>query len=422
MRELLKIRDARLYLAGQALSMFGDNALWIAAAVWVKSLTGSTSLTGLLILTMATPQLLSPLAGILVDRYRRRTLLIVTNASCAAALLSLLLVNGRNQLWIIFLVMGVLGAASTVLNSGGSALLVTILPKHLLPVGNSALRGTREGLRLIAPLTGASLFAAVGPRAVILLDAGALLVAVATLIMLRVRENRTASKGQRWSTEAAAGARHIIRTAALRQIVLAYGLSSITLGLSEGVLYAVVDDGLHRPPEFVGVLTVAMGVGGILGSLIAPAVIRRAGETALTAGGMVVLCLGLPLQTLPWLLPVLAGELAFGLSLPCITIGVFSLLQRSTPNHLQGRVYSACEMLNGVPQITAIGVGAMLLAVVDYRILLALMTVNVALAAGYLLTRRARLRSDPSDTTAHHGQALPAPLMSSVEESEGPVL
>lgn len=422
MRELLRIRNARLFLAGQALSMFGDNALWIAAAVWVKTLTGSTSMTGLLILTMAAPQLLGPLAGYLVDRVRRRSLLIMTNTVCAATVLSLLLVDGRAQLWLIFVAMGVLGAAATVLSSGGSALLTTIVPEHLLPVGNSALRGTREGLRLVAPLTGASLFAAVGPEAVVLLNAGALLVAVATLVMVKVNETRTPPQGQRWSAEAIAGARHIARTASLRQIVLSYGLASITLGLSEGVLYAVVDNGLNRPPEFVGVLTIAMGIGGILGSLVSPTIIRRSGEKTLTAGGMMVLCLGLPLQALPSLFPVLVGELAFGLSLPCITIGVFNLLQRSTPNHLQGRVYSACEMLNGVPQITAIGVGAMLLSVVDYRILLALMTVNVALAVCYLVTRR-RSPSDALSTAIEDASpSTSMSLMSSVKEPEGPAL
>ncbi|MBS2547765.1 MFS transporter [Catenulispora sp. NL8] len=398
--------------------MFGDNALWIAAAVWVKSLTGSTSMTGLLILTMAAPQLLGPLAGVLVDRFRRRTVLIVANCLCAATVLSLLLVDGH-RLWLIFLVMGVLGAASTVLSSGGSALLATILPDDLLPTGNSVLRGTREGLRLIAPLTGASLFAAFGSSAVVILDGATFVAAGGTLVVMRVHESPGVKSDRRWRTEAAAGARHIARTAALRQIVLSYGLSSITLGLSEGVLYAVVDDGLHRPPDFVGVLTVAMGAGGILGSLVAPTVIRRLGETELTAGGMLILCLGLPLQAAPWLPSVLVGELAFGVSLPCITIGVFSLLQRSTPNHLQGRVYSACEMLNGIPQITAIGVGAMLLAVVDYRILLALMTANVALAAAYLLTRRPQQAGQAHLPTQHGHDPAPAPLLATAEDTEG---
>ncbi len=43
MRALLAHRDARFYLAGQALSTVGDNALWLAMGIWVKILTGSSS-------------------------------------------------------------------------------------------------------------------------------------------------------------------------------------------------------------------------------------------------------------------------------------------------------------------------------------------------------------------------------------------
>jgi hypothetical protein len=46
-RALLAHRDARFYLAGQALSTVGDNALWLAMGIWVKILTGSSSAAGL---------------------------------------------------------------------------------------------------------------------------------------------------------------------------------------------------------------------------------------------------------------------------------------------------------------------------------------------------------------------------------------
>ena len=43
MRRLLALRDARLFLAGQSLSLLGDTALWLALGLWVKDLTGSSS-------------------------------------------------------------------------------------------------------------------------------------------------------------------------------------------------------------------------------------------------------------------------------------------------------------------------------------------------------------------------------------------
>ena len=47
MRQLLRDRNAFLCLSGQLVSAFGDNALWLAMGIWVKLLTGSSSLAGL---------------------------------------------------------------------------------------------------------------------------------------------------------------------------------------------------------------------------------------------------------------------------------------------------------------------------------------------------------------------------------------
>jgi len=63
MRTLLSFRDARLLLAGQSLSAFGDWAMLIVLAVWMKSLTGSSALAGLTFFVYAIGSLLGPSAG-----------------------------------------------------------------------------------------------------------------------------------------------------------------------------------------------------------------------------------------------------------------------------------------------------------------------------------------------------------------------
>ena len=53
MRRLLVHRNARLYLSGQIMSLFGDSALWLAMAIWIKVLTGSSSAAGLSFFALA---------------------------------------------------------------------------------------------------------------------------------------------------------------------------------------------------------------------------------------------------------------------------------------------------------------------------------------------------------------------------------
>ena len=104
MRTLLSYRDARLLLAGQSLSAFGDWAMLIVLAVWMKSLTGSSALAGLTFFVFAAGSLLAPLGGLLADRVRRRPLMIVSDCVLGAFVLVLLLVHDRSDAWLIYAV------------------------------------------------------------------------------------------------------------------------------------------------------------------------------------------------------------------------------------------------------------------------------------------------------------------------------
>ena len=106
--------------------------------------------------------------------------------------------------------------------------------------------------------------------------------------------------------------------------------------------------------------------------------------------GLIVFSLGTTLQTSGSLPVVLAGLVLFGIGVPWVLVALFTLLQRSTPAPLQGRVYSAVEVLVGVPQLVSIAAGAMLVSVIDYRVLLGLEAAVVAAAGVWLLTRAAQ--------------------------------
>jgi hypothetical protein len=78
----------------------------------------------------------------------------------------------------------------------------------------------------------------------------------------------------------------------------------------------------------------------------------------------------------------------YGIGLPWILIGAFTLLQRATPPHLQGRTFAAAELALAGPQTASIALGAVLISAVDYRVAIALQAFTAGLAGIYLLTRR----------------------------------
>jgi MFS family permease len=292
MRRLLAIRDARLYLAGQTLSIIGDNALWLAMAIWVKSLTGSSSAAGLVIFAFALPQLLGPLFGLLVDRVARRPLLIVANLAMAAVVLALTAVRGPGGVWLIYAVMAVYGAVFALLEAGQSALLQAALPDEVLPDMNGALQALRQGLRLVSPLVGAGLFVLMGGPAVAAVDSATFLAAAVALALMRVPEIHQRPAAVAWWDEVTAGVRHVARTTLLRQLTVAGVVAVLVLGFLESVIFAVVDRGLHQPPAFLGVLAATQGTGGLAGGLLAATAVRWAGEARASALGIALMAVG----------------------------------------------------------------------------------------------------------------------------------
>lgn len=102
--------------------MIGDSVMLIVVAIWVKSLTGSNGAAGLTFFFMALPSLAAPVAGMFVDRAKRRTVLIWGNLASALAMAPLLLVHDARRVWVIYLVAVLYGISWAVLPAALSGL------------------------------------------------------------------------------------------------------------------------------------------------------------------------------------------------------------------------------------------------------------------------------------------------------------
>jgi MFS family permease len=388
MRQLLSIRDARVFLAGWTLSQFGDWALIIVLAVWAKALTDSNASAGLVFFALAAPSIFSPLAGLIVDRVRRRPLLVAVYSIEAVATLSLLFVHDRGDGWILYAMAVFIGIFGTLAASARSALMTTTIPQELLGEGNAIFQSVREGLRLIAPLVGAGIYAAWGGGVVAIVDSVSFVFVVVALLKMNMPEPRFERVEHNFIAEAMAGARHIVNTIPLRQIVFSTGAALFVVGFSETIIFAVIDQGLHRPPSFLGVLSTLQGVGAIAGGITAARGLRTIGDVRVAGIGMAAFAIG-DLTFITSNLPLIAvgiGIAGFGVS--WLIVGLMTSIQVRTPLRLQGRVSSAADVFISTPQTISIAVGAVLIAVVDYRLLVVVEAVAVALCGFYLLTRR----------------------------------
>jgi Na+/melibiose symporter-like transporter len=393
MRDVLRLRGMRTLLIGETTSTFGDWALLLALAIWVKTLTHSNSLAGLVLLAMTAPSLAAPIYGWVSDRFRRRPFLITINLLSALAIASLLVVDSRRDVWIVFVVVVLYGVSSSITGGAFSGLVKELVPDAKLGAANGMFSTVRQGMQLIGPLAGAGLFAAYGGHLVAIVDIASFAVAAVALSAIHVTEERPERVDQHWVNEVSAGIAHVWRERVLRSTTISIGVGLLALGAVNTIVFAYIDQGLHRSPSFLGVLLTAQGIGAVVGALAAPRIMVAAGEVAAVAFGMTAFGVGIGLLIYPSVILALIAMPVAGLANTVAFVSYSTMLQRRTPGAIMGRVSAAANMVTGASQTLSMAAGAAIIAVVDFRTLFAVITAAL-LINGALLSRRGRMAHD----------------------------
>ena len=378
----------RRLAAGQALSSFGDSALYLVLAIWVKDLTGSNGAAGAVFFALGAMSLLAPAGGVLVDRVRhRRRLLMAADAITAAVVCLLLFVHSRADLWLIYAVAAAYGLSCTVVGPASSALLKDLLADSDLGSANAIRQTANQGLRLVSPLAGAGLYAAFGGGWLAVFDAVTFLASIAAVASVRLVESPPPPRAERppLRAEVSAGFAHIRATPLLRRI-------SITAGTGDARARSVRVDRLRRgcrsraPPELL------RRPRQCAGRWLDPrrnrgrgrdAQARRGAVVALAFVAFAVSAIGLVVHSLA---VVLASVVLLGVAVSWFAVGLGTAMQRLTPARLQGRVSAAGYVLTDIPQTVSIACGAALISVVDFRTLLGVLAaVTLACGVGLLV-------------------------------------
>lgn len=381
-----------------------DSALYLMLAVWVKELTGNDAAAGLVFLFLSLPAFLAPLAGRLADAVSRRMLIIVTNLAVAGSILTLLAVRDSSDVWLIYAVTVAYGTAQFLIGAAQSGLLRDMLPDDELASANGIFTTIDQGFRIIAPLLGTGLYAAFGPDAVVLLTAACFILGAGLMMTLRMTESGPADEAvsfaSLWS-----GFRVLFADAELRLVMIALGSAFGITGLLNIMVFPLIEQGLGLPAAALGPIQTVQGLGAVIGGICAAALIARLGERRTVGVGVVLLALCLaaatavvvsPLSgTVPGVAIAASAWLVGGLGIAVSMVAAVTLRMRKTAAQVQGRASSAMNMLLNLPQTVVMGVGAVLILSVDYRVLLAVCVIVLAGVATMLRPWRAsRVRTE----------------------------
>ena len=267
----LRHRNYRLFFSGQSVSLVGTWITRIATSWLVYRLTGSALLLGIVGFCGQIPTLiLSPFAGVLVDRHDRHRILVITQvfSMLQSLALALLALPGVIRVWEILalqLVQGVINAFDTPARQ--SFIVDMIEDRADLPNAIALNSSMVNGSRIIGPSIGGIVIAAVGEGWCFMLDAISYLAVIASLMAMRVpKKQRTEGVG-RVIEELRAGFTYVSQSVPMRSALLLLALVA-TMGMPYTVLMpAIATVRLHGGAHTLGFLMTASGLGALIGAL-----------------------------------------------------------------------------------------------------------------------------------------------------------
>nr|WP_246041170.1 MFS transporter [Streptomyces cadmiisoli] len=341
--------DFRRLWVGQTASQLGEHASVVIVPLFaVLALNAGAGELGVLRAVGQAPiLLLSLFVGAWVDRWRARTVMVVTDVSRtlvlgAAAVAGLL---GCLGLPTLFVVAFVVGALSVYFDVAYQAFLVRLVSRDQLVQGNSALEGSRSAAQIGGPALGGALVSLLS--APIAAASSALLFAVSFLSIRRIRRieslpTRSEHPPRLWR-RIHEGLRFVVSDTLLRTVCLASAAFQFSFAAMMTVYLLFLPRELHLSGTAVGLALAATGPGALLGSMLAARLPRRFGHgavlvSAAALGDGVFLCVpavhGSPAVTVPALLAI---NFVFGMGGQLVNVTVMAVRQAVTPDGMQGR-------------------------------------------------------------------------------------
>ncbi|MFI9485609.1 MFS transporter [Promicromonospora sp. NPDC052451] len=376
----------RTLVVGWTLANVADSLLTLLMAVWVADLTGSAALGGLTFALLGVPALASPFLGHLADRVSRRRMLVLAYAAGALGLVPLFWVTRPEQVWVVFGSTLVYSGVAYVTGACQSGLLKDLLPDEALGHANGRLSMIDQVLRVALPVLGAAVYALVGVVPLVAAAIAGFVGAAVVFLLVRVAESRyDGDPGETYLASVTAGFRHLFGTQPLGGMTWNAVVVFASVGLVNAVVFAVLD-GLGLPAAWLGPLTVLQGVAGFVAGAVTPRLMLRFGRPRVYALGILASGVALVPLMFGWVVPAVAGQALLGFGVTAAVIAWVTERQVRTPDRLQGRVAAAGHLLNNLPGTVVTALGAGLLAVVDYR-LLVLANVVVVIVAGLAALR-----------------------------------
>jgi MFS family permease len=354
-RSVFKLKDFRKLWLAQFVSVFGDFlALFGVISLITFRLHGTVvGVTYVTIAYMLPLAFIGPVAGVLVDRWNVKRVMIASDLIRGVLALLLVFVTDLNQIFAIFF------SISTVSSFFGPAQSVTVrtlVPKEQLLAANAMISQAFYTVRILSPALAGALVAWLGEKSCFYLDSASFVFSAAMILTLVIVRHRTPSETEKtvksFTNDFTAGVRFIFTHPSLAFVMMAMMSAMFVLSCFSPLISIYVRDMLKAGTVMFGLISSTVGVGLIVGTQMVSALVKNRQKEQVVLLGLLGLALGVAMLGVFQRMPTAAaGTFAMGFAIAFVLVPAQTLMQQETPRELIGRVSSSFMSMIAVCQL-----------------------------------------------------------------------
>lgn len=346
-----------LLWSGQTVSMLGNYVFDTTLIVWVSVILAQgqswapLAVSGLVLASSLPALLLTPVAGVFVDRWNKRRALLWSTFLPILGLAPLLVVieAGKQiglswQLGVLYLTVFLINSCATVARPAWLAVTGQIVTREQQPQALGLDQASNSLAMLIGPILAPPLLLLTGLSWSLLINIGSFACATLTIFWMRLPADEPQAQQTIQTSfwqELTEGLRFLFSHQVLRTLLIASSLALLGVGVLSALDIFFVTQNLHTTPMLYGTLDAALGVGTILGAIVAATLGERLGLTRVFWASLIFLGIGLLVYArLESLTPALIVVFCVGIPLAMLSVAMGPLMLRSTPETFVGRVSS----------------------------------------------------------------------------------
>ena len=349
--QVLRLRPVRRLWIAQIVSVFGDFlAVFAIVAVVTFRLHGTATQVAIVVVSFMAPlAIVSPFAGVFVDRWPVKRTMIASDLIRGVLVLGLVFVKDLNAIYAILFTMSVVSAFFV---PAQSVAVRTLVPMAGLMAVNGLMSQAQQGSLILAPSVAGGLVQLAGANSCFLYDSFSFFFSAALVMTLTIEREtpRTGSSAVLASMRQGFG--FIFSHSTISFVIVSMTAGMFAMRCFGALLSIYVRDVLHSTSALFGVLNTLIGIGMIVGTQLLTRFARRIPQQHLVVyglGGMAVAVL--ITAAFGTIESTAAGMLGLGLAASAIFVTATTLIQHETPHELLGRVMSSLMSLVAGSQV-----------------------------------------------------------------------